>query len=125
MRVLICGSRYWTDAAPIKVLIDGLPSDTIVIHGAAPGADTVAGILAGDRSLGVMPFPAHWRHHGCVPGCDRLVGPGAGPVRNRQMLEEGQPDIVHAFHKDLKRSYGTANMITQARNAGVEVVIHD
>jgi len=54
-----------------------------------------------------MPFPADWSRH----------GKSAGPIRNRQMLIEGRPDIVVAF----PGGKGTANMIKQAVEAGVKV----
>jgi hypothetical protein len=72
-------------------------------------------ILLGDqhgrnaaRILGVevLPFPAQWKK----------FGRAAGPIRNRQMLVEGKPDLVIAFHDDLKNSDGSKNMLAQARN---------
>jgi hypothetical protein len=40
-----------------------------------------------------------------------------GPIRNKPMLEEGKPDLVVAFPSGR----GTANMMKQAREAGVPV----
>lgn len=51
MRVLVCGSRHWTDPAPIRAVLAALPADTVVVHGAAPGADTLAATLAKARGL--------------------------------------------------------------------------
>lgn len=43
---------------------------------------------------------------------------GAGPMRNRQMLDE-KPDLVVAF----AGGSGTRNMIDIARRAGVKVIV--
>jgi hypothetical protein len=45
-------------------------------------------------------------------------GKGAGPRRNKQMIEEGNPDLVIAF----PGGRGTADMINRARAAGVRVI---
>jgi hypothetical protein len=42
-----------------------------------------------------------------------------GPIRNKQMLEEGKPDLMVAFPGER----GTANMCKQAREAGVPVMV--
>jgi ABC-type Fe3+-hydroxamate transport system substrate-binding protein len=44
-------------------------------------------------------------------------GPSAGPIRNGRMLEY-KPDLVIAF----PGGRGTANMVKQARKAGIAVV---
>ena len=46
------------------------------------------------------------------------LGAKAGPIRNRQMLEEGRPDLVVAFPG---RS-GTDHMKRSAQAAGIEVI---
>ena len=113
MKVLVCGSRDFADE---KLLFDALDVAhefgpiTQVIHGAARGADTLAGEWAEGR-IPVRAFPAKWGEYGRA----------AGPIRNRQMLVEGEPDVVIAFFTDEKTSRGTANMVKQARGAGVPV----
>lgn len=115
MRVLFCGSRNWIDEKAILEAIDGLSIDTVVIHGAAKGADLIAGRLATNRGLTVEPYPADWdRYHG-----------GAGPIRNKRMLNEGRPTLVHAFVRDLTDSSGTANMVLQVLGQrGIPVILH-
>jgi hypothetical protein len=93
----------------IRHVIDNLSNDDVVIHGAARGADTIAGWLAEQRGLQVMEFPAQWQKY----------GKSAGPIRNKQMLDEGKPDKVYAFYSDKKKSRGTANMAKQAKKAGI------
>ena len=111
MRYLICGGRNPTaeirEAVRDWVTENCLPGD-VVIHGKARGVDTAAMLAA--KSIGVMhcPFPADWKKHGRA----------AGPIRNKQMLTEGKPDVVVAF----PGGRGTANMVQQAQKAGVPVV---
>jgi len=93
-----------------------LPLDTVIIHGACQGADMIADEEAKRLGLAVLPFPAEWdfwRARGNVKA--------AGPIRNKRMLDEGKPDRVWAFHKSIRTSRGTINMIRQAQAAGVPV----
>jgi len=53
----------------------------------------------------------------------RRYGRGAGFVRNRQMVEEGKPDLVIAFHPALERSKGTLHTVTLAKKAGIRVLV--
>lgn len=64
---------------------------------------------AAERTLPYMTFPANW---------DRF-GKAAGPIRNKWMLEYGQPDLVVAF----PGGKGTAHMVKIATEAGVAVRI--
>lgn len=113
MRVLICGDRNWTDYKRIYKEVQKLSDDDLVIHGAAQGADTLGSLAARRRGLMVQAFPAQWERY----------GRSAGPIRNQQMLDEGKPDVVWAFHPNIDVSRGTADMIARARKAGVKTVI--
>lgn len=112
MRILFCGDRRWSDPAPILHAFDRL-QPTLVIEGECEGADLLSRREAELRGIPVLPFPAQWDKYGRA----------AGPVRNRQMLEEGKPDLVVAFHSNLENSKGTADMVKQARKAGVPVEV--
>ena len=103
-RVLICGSRKYRNAIAIPRLVKGLPSGTVVIHGGAAGADSLADLYARQNGLETEAYPADWNKY----------GRGAGPVRNKQMLDEGRPTEVVAFVADPTNSPGTANMVLQA-----------
>lgn len=111
MRVLICGSRNWTDVIVIRELIDTLAKDTIVITGGALGADTIAEHCARQAELQIEIYRADWQRYGRA----------AGMIRNRLMLEIGKPDCVYAFQ--INGSRGTENMVTIARKAGVPVKV--
>ena len=135
MRVLVCGSRTWTDYESIANRLKQLAEECeardrivvaadelisfVVIVGGAKGVDTLAEEWAernfvyfdGHPLLDCVRFPADWAKY----------GKAAGPIRNRQMLTEGRPDLVLAFWDGKSR--GTANMIELARTAGVPVEI--
>jgi len=116
VRVLVCGGRYWNDAEAIRRELVALgPSVECVIHGGADGADTLAGRVAAELGIPVRVFRAEWDRYGRA----------AGPIRNTRMLDEGQPDLVLAFHADLSRSRGTADMVAKARARGIPVRVVD
>jgi hypothetical protein len=109
VRVLVCGDRNWSNESVIRQVIDSLPERTVVIEGAARGADSIAGKCAKERGLEVLEFPANWSVYGKV----------AGFIRNRQMLTEGKPDIVVGFHENIVESKGTKDMLEASRQAGL------
>lgn len=111
-RVLVCGDRNWTNRDLIlKTLGDVQQSEGVyvVIEGEAQGADTIGRLAADVLGIPVLKFPANWRVH----------GKSAGPIRNVQMLKEGQPTLVLAFHNFIENSKGTKHMVTIAQKAGV------
>lgn len=90
-----------------------LPTGTIIIEGEASGADTLARQVGENLGFDVWQFPADWKLH----------GKSAGPIRNRRMVLEGKPDLVIAFHTNLKKSKGTADMVAYARSKGIKVEV--
>ncbi len=111
MRILICGDRNWSDRKVIEQVIISFPPETIIIHGGCRGADLIAACWAKVYGLDVIEFPADWKKH----------GKAAGPIRNQQMLDEGKPEEVWAFHPDISKSKGTKDMVNRARKAGILV----
>lgn len=139
MRVLVCGDRNWEDNLTlchdietniIKVILDGFAQNgechnqdgaeaMVVIEGEAKGADIAARDWVWEDEprtycgceVQLERYPANW---------DKFHK-AAGPIRNKQMLDEGKPDIVLAFHDDLENSRGTGNMVKIASDAGVPV----
>ena len=141
-RVLVCGDREWQDDAIIHAVLTGLYAEHsvgwlvahvtpfCVIEGGARGADRAAGWWAGCSPLHGPPsdhaeyderqcpcdherYPADWEKH----------GKAAGPIRNQQMLTEGKPDLVLAFHDDLASSKGTRDMVMRATKAGIPTYV--
>lgn len=111
MRILICGDRHWVDRDTIREYLMTLPKDTLIIEGEAAGADSIAREEAEKLGLLVWPFNAEWDKYGRA----------AGPIRNRRMLEEGNPSLVVAFHHNLAQSTGTKNCVQQAIERGIKV----
>jgi hypothetical protein len=110
MRILITGGRDFADRDMLYRVLDQLHAEhsfSVLIHGAAKGADRLAGEWAGARGVEVLALPADWKRH----------GRGAGLIQNRQMLEE-KPDLLVAF----PGGKGTADMVTVAKKAGLRTV---
>ncbi|MGO4171578.1 SLOG family protein [Bosea sp. TAF32] len=76
--------------------------------GDATGADALAAAWAERHGVPFKVYPADWQAH----------GKNAGPLRNRQMLEQELPSAVIAF----PGSKGTRNMCDIAERAGVRVI---
>jgi hypothetical protein len=120
LRILICGSRNWTNKARIGRYLDTLMNDErytadmiTVIHGGSKGADHHAGMEAKGRGIQVVEYSANWLKHGLR----------AGPVRNQQMIDDGKPDRVVAFHEDITKSKGTKDMVARAEFHDIPVTI--
>jgi len=113
VKILITGDRNYKNVWAIYDVLSKYDRDSIIIHGGARGADTLADTVA--KSLGfkdVVCFPADWKKY----------GRGAGPVRNRQMLDEN-PNLVIAFHDDIENSKGTKDCKEEAEKRGIEVIL--
>jgi hypothetical protein len=113
MRLLVSGDRNWKRMDIIERELKKFPNDTVVIHGMARGADTIAAFVAERLGMKVIPFEAKWH----------IYGRGAGPIRNQKMLDEGKPDMVLAFHENIKESLGTKDMIERAKKARIKVIL--
>ena len=110
--VLICGDRNWSDASLIRRVVAELPAGTVVLAGAARGADALAASAAKALGYEVREFPADWKR----------FGNGAGVLRNRAMLD-AHPDRVIAFHDDLQRSRGTRDCVEEAQRREIAVTV--
>jgi hypothetical protein len=119
MRLLVCGSRTWTDRPRLWQVLDRLVTahgdgQGVLIEGDARGADRLAGQLARERGWRLERYPADWTRQ----------GKAAGLRRNTRMLQQGRPDLVVAFTVGpLAASRGTADMVRRAQEAGVPVQV--
>lgn len=114
MRILITGSRDWTDSDVIRNALASFTLDTseeiTVVHGDCPtGADSIAAKIASENGFNVEAHPADWARH----------GKSAGPIRNQEMVDLGA-DICLAFPKGDSR--GTRGCMKFAKAAGIKVV---
>lgn len=103
--ILVCGGRYYSNYRLVLRLLKRL-SPRLIIHGAATGADTLAGQAAEAMGIPCEAYPADWSK-----------GRKAGPIRNSQMLARlvslPKPRLILAF----PGGDGTANMCRQALQA--------
>jgi len=116
MRIVVCGSRDWNDRETMLEWLRKLPSGSRVAHGAARGADEMAGELAVELGLECKRYPADWTKH----------GKAAGPIRNREMLHAERPDAVLAFTDSILRSgrlTGTGDCVAAAVEMGIRATI--
>lgn len=107
MKILVCGGRNYTDNVKVHSILNEYLISCI-IHGAARGADTLAGKYAYFHNIPTEVYPAEWDKY----------GKSAGYIRNKQMLDKGKPDLVIAF----PGGRGTNMMCDLAEKAGVLVL---
>ncbi len=121
MKILICGSRHWTNynsiLSVIRRLITCYGPDILIVEGGASGADLLSRKAAIECGISYKEFPADWNKYGRA----------AGPIRNQQMLEEVMEDegrgMIIAFHEDLAKSKGTKDMVNRAKGKGIPIYI--
>ena len=117
MRVLVCGSRVWTDEAKVGEVLERVTTgvgNVTLVQGDARGADRMAAEVARRRGWTVESHQANWRRD----------GRSAGMARNQRMLLDRRPDFVVAFLDERDRpSPGTRDMIRRARKAGLHGLI--
>lgn len=110
MKVLVTGGRDYQDGARLSAelhAINRVTTITMMIDGAARGADQLAHVWACMNDIESVRYPADWAAFGKM----------AGSIRNQQMLDEEHPDIVVAF----PGNDGTRDMVMRAVQAGIEV----
>jgi hypothetical protein len=121
VRILVTGSRNWTNRYAIREAIKAAvaasgrsisDNEVTVVHGAARGADTLAASAAFELAYRDEPHPADWERY----------GKRAGYVRNAEMVNLGA-DVCLAF--PLGESRGTRHCMREAEKAGIPVVVHE
>lgn len=111
MIVIVCGGRNFSDREHLFKTLDTLHEVhgfTLIVHGAARGADRLAGEWATARGIACEPVAVDWQTYGLA----------AGPTRNRVMLRRFKPELVVAFDGGT----GTDHMMRIAEKAGVKVI---
>ncbi len=118
-RILVTGSRDWTDAATIRQALAkawqdlGHDRGTVLVHGDCHlgGADKIAADTWRAWGMPDEPHPAEMGPDGHV----------LGPKRNAHMVSLGA-DVCLAF--PLPSSRGTRNCMRLAREAGIPVRVY-
>lgn len=116
VKVLVSGSRDYADRDTVWGVLDDLDAETpisVIIHGSAYGADTLAELWAKHRQVPYLGVPAKWK----------AQKRSAGPNRNRFMKEIVTPDVAVFF--PLPQSVGTLDMLDliKAHNASSQAQI--
>ncbi|MGI5196968.1 DUF2493 domain-containing protein [Streptomyces sp. CA-288835] len=114
MRLLVTGSRTWTDVGLLEGVIGEVlwlgryrPRDVLLIHGACPrGADAMADRFAREIGMRVSRHPADWDAY----------GKSAGFRRNAEMVRAGA-DLCFAFIRG--GSAGASMTADLAMKAGI------
>lgn len=114
---LFCGDRNSAIVFEESITFElkSLPKFSTVIHGGCRGIDLYVEELARLQKIETICFKADWDS----------FGKAAGPMRNEKMLEETNPDVVFAYHPDIKFSKGTRDTMDKAWKRGIPVYIHD
>ena len=118
MRVLFTGSRKFEKDQVVIEILEGLvrkagfPQQITVVHGGAPGLDSVAGVLARHMGMKVEVHYADWQKH----------GKAAGPIRNQAMVGLGA-DLIIAY--PLPGGRGTQDCIERGVRAGIPTIVYD
>lgn len=109
MRLLVSGYRKFASREMIlkeilEIFSDYPPDEKhTIIHGGCPtGVDAVAHTLAVEKGWTIHVYPADWS-----------LGKKAGPIRNEQMITEGEPEFALLFLAPESR--GTKNMLDLVR----------
>ena len=110
MVILVCGGRTYNNKDKVNEVLSSIHKEkpiTVLIHGAAKGADALAGCWARENNIKEKQCPALWNTH----------GKAAGIIRNQKMLDDNKVDLVIAF----PGGKGTADMVERAKKANIEV----
>lgn len=111
LKVLVTGGRKYNDSDTVsRVLsdIDNRKRIGLLVDGGSAGADFLACQWAKLSGIKTETYRANW---------DKL-GRQAGPIRNSEMLEMHDYDLVVAF----PGGRGTADMVRKAKAKGLTVV---
>lgn len=118
MRIVITGSRDHRDSAQVE----GVLAELSYQHGLS---NLLVGV--GDCPTGVDKYVLRWCNR---TGAEHIVfradwrreGRGAGPNRNRRMVDTVRPDRVLAFFWPGSANRGTSHCAFYAESKGIEVV---
>ena len=115
MRILVCGGRNFLNETLIREFLKSVSRhDPVIISGGCRGADKIAETWADRLGYKRKIYPAQWDKY----------GRSAGPIRNKKMLKEGNPDLVVGFHEKIESSKGTKHMVSIADKEGVETEVY-
>ena len=107
MILLVCGGRDYDDEYLLFATLNALEEPVALVHGAARGADCLAGKWARKNNVLEISVPAEWD----------IYGRSAGYIRNKKMVDDYCPDLILAF----PGGKGTKMMMDIAMARGIPV----
>jgi len=115
--VLVCGGRYFQNVVRLWRVLDAFHAKHTIAGVIEGGSDAVAGEYYGADFWARMWAKAHGIQSMTEFADWDQFGRWAGPKRDKEMIDKYDPEAVIAFPGGA----GTANMIKQARAAGIDV----
>jgi hypothetical protein len=112
MRVVVAGAVAWKDDDLIRRELLTLPPHAVVVHGDSPGADALAGQVAAELGLAVVPMAKSQADY-------TRYRRGAWKGLNERMLVGASQVLV--FHPALSSSRGSKHLVDLAQAAGIMV----
>lgn len=121
MRVIITGSKHWTQDRYIEDEIVKLEKESrlsgkklLVIHGGEPGPESIADEVCKARGIDTIVHPAVRAH-----------GENSYYRRNELMLSYHKPDLTIVFVQNIKSSNVCSDMLNRARAKGIKARLFD
>ncbi len=112
MKIIVTGGRKYANYTAVHQVLT-LLEPTLIAHGDARGADSLADHWGEVHGVERVAYPAKWYDGG-------RIDLGAGPKRNKLMLAANlDADLVVAF----PGGKGTAHMVKISRAAGLKVLL--
>ena len=134
-RILVTGSREWTDARTVEsAILEAIRDfgrDLVIVHGDADGADKLADEAAWRHGLETDPKPADWDgpcRSTCKPGHRKRrrdgseYCPAAGNCRNQEMVDGGAVvALAFLLPRSVSPCTGTRDCARRTAAAGIPV----
>jgi len=112
--ILISGSRYYTDYKVFSEYLEKIVNGKVsFVFGDATGVDFLAKKYCEEHKYSFTVFEAEWKKY----------GKGAGPIRNKKMIDEKKPDIGIFFL--AKGSKGTLQCLNYAKGKIKSIYVYE
>lgn len=114
--ILVCGCRYYDDVEIISSVLGVFRKnrkDIKIIQGGSGRVDTVA-----------LAYQEYFRLKGETYRPDKKkFGTVAESFRNQKMIDIGQPNVILAFHKNIKTSKATIDIIRKGLDSDISTYL--
>ena len=111
-RVVMGGSRDWTDADAIRSTLQMLRPSFVGVGDCPTGADPIIRDISKELGIPGRVYIADWGK----------FGRPAGPLRNRRMVESVKPSRVVGFLRSDRENRGTKNLLLLAERSNISTI---